>query len=444
MSLKKDIDRLFQEQMKDFEAMPSPQVWEGIEAKLDDKKKRRMLPIWWWGSGIAASILIIVLLYPFKNGTPQNGLPDIIITDSPIEKEQNEKRIDEQLKNKIINNAVVNNHQTKNKTETNTVPAKKYKTLKNTINPKTKAIAFTYSHNFDLIDFKIALKKGLAGTLLVDIKNTAEQDSLFIKSKIEKKDFIAELNSLEENKIKKENKEMNTGRWAVVPTVGLVNSASFTNTSPIDESLNGKTTQGNNTLSYGVKVNYQLSDKWELQSGVFQQEMAYTTNNLVVSNSLRAGNLSSVDYNLGSGYVIEANADFDVDTLDGLSAVADENAELNQSYSYIEVPFEAKYKVLEKNKFKTQLIAGFSTLLLQKNTIAIESSVLSQEIGSANNLNNINFSSNFGFDFNYRLSKKVSWNIMPMFKMQWKTFSKNSNNFKPYTIGIHTGLSYKF
>ena len=59
MKEKKNIDRLFQEQFKDFEAVPNPQLWLNIEAELKkDKKKRRLLPFWFRYSGIAAAFFL--------------------------------------------------------------------------------------------------------------------------------------------------------------------------------------------------------------------------------------------------------------------------------------------------------------------------------------------------------------------------------------------------
>jgi hypothetical protein len=59
MSERKDIERLFQEKFKDFEATPPPQVWETIASKLETKKnKRRIIPLWIKASGIAAGLII--------------------------------------------------------------------------------------------------------------------------------------------------------------------------------------------------------------------------------------------------------------------------------------------------------------------------------------------------------------------------------------------------
>lgn len=62
MSEKKNIDRLFQEKFKDFEAEPPEVSWEVIAEGLDNKRKRRVLPIWWKRGGVAAALLLGLFL----------------------------------------------------------------------------------------------------------------------------------------------------------------------------------------------------------------------------------------------------------------------------------------------------------------------------------------------------------------------------------------------
>ncbi|WP_298755315.1 hypothetical protein [uncultured Psychroserpens sp.] len=60
MSEKKNIDKLFKEQLKDFEVAPPEAVWENIEQELHkDKRKRRVIPIWWRLAGVAAALLLL-------------------------------------------------------------------------------------------------------------------------------------------------------------------------------------------------------------------------------------------------------------------------------------------------------------------------------------------------------------------------------------------------
>ena len=66
------------------------------------------------------------------------------------------------------------------------------------------------------------------------------------------------------------------------------------------------------------------------------------------------------------------------------------------------------------------------------------------EMGEANNINDVNLSTNIGFGLNYNFSPTLQLNLEPMFKYQLNTFTQTSGNFQPYSIGIYTGLSFKF
>lgn len=62
MSEKKNIDKFFQEQFRDFEADVPESAWPEIERRLQKKKKRRVVPIWWRLGGVAALLLIGLLV----------------------------------------------------------------------------------------------------------------------------------------------------------------------------------------------------------------------------------------------------------------------------------------------------------------------------------------------------------------------------------------------
>ena len=47
MNDKKNIDRLFQERFKDFEAVPDEQIWSNILDALHEKKRKKVIPLWW-------------------------------------------------------------------------------------------------------------------------------------------------------------------------------------------------------------------------------------------------------------------------------------------------------------------------------------------------------------------------------------------------------------
>jgi len=116
---------------------------------------------------------------------------------------------------------------------------------------------------------------------------------------------------------------------------------------------------------------------------------------------------------------------------------------LEQNISYVEVPLELSYKLLDK-KFGIEVIGGMSTLFLNQNNISLIANGVEMEIGRANNLNDIHFSSNVGLGFRYSFWKSFDANFQPMFKYQINTLSENFGNFKPYFIGLYTGVSFSF
>lgn len=118
MNEKKNIDKLFKEQLKDFEVAPKDHVWKNIEQRLheDHRKKRRIIPIWWRFAGVAAGlILLLTVAHQVFNSSEQNNISnEIIVDDSQIKNsgEVQEKSINNEQDNpekEIFENTVGKN-----------------------------------------------------------------------------------------------------------------------------------------------------------------------------------------------------------------------------------------------------------------------------------------------------------------------------------------------
>lgn len=118
---------------------------------------------------------------------------------------------------------------------------------------------------------------------------------------------------------------------------------------------------------------------------------------------------------------------------------------LTQTLSYYELPIEFNYAIKkDKSKFNIEAFGGISTMILDSNTLEISSDEIGrQNIGSSRNISKINASSNIGIGFSYELTKKLQFEINPLFKYYFNTF-KDDNNAKPYSLSLQSGLSYKF
>lgn len=75
MKEKKNIDRLFQEKFKDFEASPNEKVWKNIKTELQKENDRKVIPIWWYRiAGAAAVIALLFLAGNFWLGPQENSV----------------------------------------------------------------------------------------------------------------------------------------------------------------------------------------------------------------------------------------------------------------------------------------------------------------------------------------------------------------------------------
>jgi len=173
-----------------------------------------------------------------------------------------------------------------------------------------------------------------------------------------------------------------------------------------------------------------------LQSGVNLINLGYKTNDVYVAPGVAVVGLS----HLSSSPIASKTNSNSKDN--GFSSDSNKGS-LNQVFGYVEIPVELKYNVAN-GKLGVNLVGGFSTLLLNKDEIFVETNSFTQSLGASNSLRSVNFSGNIGVDVDYLIHKNLYINIAPMFKVQANTFSKNSSSTQPYYLGVYTGLNYKF
>ena len=235
-------------------------------------------------------------------------------------------------------------------------------------------------------------------------------------------------------------------RWSVAPNVAPVYFNSFGNGSSIDEQFIDNTKEGEVNMSYGVKGTYAISNKFTIRAGVNKVDLGYSTNNVVAfanpnaqSTNQALANINSTDST--TTFISARNFSF----ASGPEILfTKEQGSISQQLGFIEVPIELEYHVLDR-KFGIDVIGGFSTLFLSDNNVySVKNNGNRTRLGEANNINDMSYSANFGVGFNYNISQQLRFNLEPTFKYQINTFNNTSGDFKPFFIGVYTGLSFKF
>lgn len=426
----KKIDNLFQEQLKKLEVSPNKRVWNNIEAKLK-KKKRKVFPFWWFSGAVASIILLTFIFnqYSSVENPKFNINPDKTITIIPERETIINNKIDSlDLKNNRKNEILLSKEDNVIKVNKNKI--QNSRSQKEIYKPRKSKTSLILNYNSIATNFKIVPQESL---LKISKRNTIKYN--------DKKLDIASV--IKEAKNTNDNKSENN--WSIAPSFAVLKSNSLSDTSPINAGLS-ESTSGENSYSYGVQVAYQINKKWSIQSGIHLQENSYA-NNQVSVNSSSERNPFATAFSNGDVFSFNKNNDITESAqLLGnsvLNAGNSNTGNISQNYGYVEIPIEVKYNFSNSNKLQTQFVTGFSTLFLNKNEVILDTQNFSRTLEAAN-LNNINFSGNIGFDFNYNLSKKIALNLNPMFKVQFNTFSNNSNGFAPFNIGIYTGIKYQF
>lgn len=248
---------------------------------------------------------------------------------------------------------------------------------------------------------------------------------------------------VEEEKDSKDKKE-NKSKWIVSTTFSPVYMNLNGSGSALDTKFAENSKSYQTSMSYGVGLKYALNNKWTVRTGVNALNFEYNTNDITYYNSTNGAGLEHVNENgAGTGMVIENPNPKGIAYDDQGIVTTRYKGNINQRINYIEVPLELSYKILNK-KFGIDVIGGVSSLFLNDNRVSLVSSESSTNIGEANNLNKLHFSTNVGLGLRYNFMKTFQANLEPMFKYQINTYNGDAGNFKPYFIGVYSGISFSF
>ncbi|EDP70921.1 hypothetical protein FBALC1_00517 [Flavobacteriales bacterium ALC-1] len=253
----------------------------------------------------------------------------------------------------------------------------------------------------------------------------------------------------EQTKTIDEKEEDKQNRWSIAPNVAPVYFGSLGEGSPINGQFNGNSKAGDINMSYGISGSYAVSDKLKIRAGVNRVNLNHVTSDVITFTGdevlLRGENtdISNVEYIDGQHSISFMHANKYFLMSKPTNNDIKQAGNIDQRFGFIEVPLELEYRLLDK-KFGINLIGGFSTFFLNDNEIYADIDGASTLIGEANNINSTSFSANLGFGIDYSLSEKWNINLEPTFKYQINTFNNTSGDFKPFFVGVYTGLSFKF
>ena len=248
-------------------------------------------------------------------------------------------------------------------------------------------------------------------------------------------------------------KELKLNRWQLTPNVAPIYFSSTSNGSPLDSKLSANAKEYTTNYSYGLGINYALTKKINLRSGVNVFSVGYNTNGISFEQTTKSSRMENIDPTAQGAFIqikpVGATATTVYSRAANAQAINNDvfsnkfEGSLNQRFGYFEMPLELSYKIIDK-KIGVEFIGGMSTLLLNQNEVMLNSTSMNMKIGEATNLNRVHFSGNLGLGLKYSFWKKIDARIEPVFKYQIRTFTNDVGDFKPYVFGVYSGISYSF
>lgn len=507
MKPKKHIDRLFSERFKDFEVSPPDSVWENLKAQLQaEKKKRRVIPLFWYKTaGVAALVLLFFsignMIFDFNDPDPTLTHEEIITPDSEtpifdpaksVHKSNGEEIVFQDNTTRGIDTSIETEGNSNEKTSEN-LNISRGTTTTGTIAQQTQQIGVTdnlstvktaqtlqqkqtdgkqnttlgapiESH---LAEVSTESSQGKQNSAEMEVEKSVESQPITVattetdsvsetqESTEQKKSLIEYLAEKELEKEEEALAEVNQleDRWSVSPGVMPLYYNTFGKGSPIDSQFADNTKKGDINLGYGVQVSYAVNDKWSVRTGLNKIDLSYVTQGIEFLSASSEYGLNTISYNsnqilaIGNQGTLGLVNESTLTDLYGNVIIPRNGAPLpgsiRQNIDYLEIPLEVKYHLLD-SRFGVHVIGGLSTLVLNNNEISVfADSGFSSVVGKANNLNEFSFSTNIGIGLDYKLTRKILFNIEPMLKYQINAYTGDTN-FKPYYLGVYSGFSYKF
>lgn len=475
MSTEKNNERMFREKLQNFEKKPPAHIYANIAAGVAAANRQKKL-VYWRIAGVAAAILLAFIAgWQMQLNTDKNITAKSTLNTENTNTEIPASPATEEKSDLIANadNLIVDTNDLIPK-ETDKIIAqnKSEKSIENkkslagfALKTSSKPVEKTKSESLSPLK-RIAynIRQNLPETKLLKVNNLDNKALAF--NNIDR--LIIDQNKI----VKMAENEDSRSRWIigaqVSPSINYSNrdySSQYSSNMLISEASNKP------ELGGGITIEYKKAKRWSIQSGVYYSGIGETSNN--TGNQSRAENTltakgsyllnPAVNVDVKGGVftmnsiagVIEITGDANISSSGLLLGTSMEDKSLSstvivndsriiQNFEYVEVPLIFRYMILNTG-INIEMMGGLSSNFLIGNDIYMETGNDKLLVGKTKDMQNLSYSSTFGIGFKYGLTKNIYLNIEPRVKYFLNSINNNSAvTYKPYSVGVFTGLSYEF
>jgi Outer membrane protein beta-barrel domain len=434
-----NIDLLFRNGLKDYEVLPPPGVWDGIQPAV--KAKSRPVILLRVAAVVTVLVTLSLLTYRWSR--------ELSDTNAGTEMAFNIPASDPLVFNPI------ESHEFSPSEKSN--PVKTYsdilieKAEPVSIQPEIRSYSFSEQILYveEASKLSITNRESVRGPQLTSL-NTPGSTQTKVK--------YADLQYFQENSVTKPK-----NRWSIAAMASPTYYSSFNSgTNELSKELSSSE-QSIISYSGGLAFAYKISKRFSIQSGLYYSSLGQRVDGINSFSGFKPYDITKGDHNFEvlttTGTVYTNNPDvflsangsdriltaYTNDVFDpNKASLQPVNNSLSQNFSYLELPVVLKYKIVDKT-IGINLIGGLSYNLLVSNSVSTTVDGNRYSIGTTHGLNPLTLSSSLGMGMEYNLSGKLSLNLEPTFRYYLNPFSPTTGSYvHPYSFGIFSGVSYKF
>ena len=222
------------------------------------------------------------------------------------------------------------------------------------------------------------------------------------------------------------------------------------------------------TMGGGISVQYKTHSRWRIESGMYYSKTGGSSGNSMSPRNAQADFVSApgsaekyfntlVNSNRGQ---LEMNSTAGVIRFDGTPAQAEmitmpvggfglttamlSPGEFTQVFDFVEIPLFVRY-LLYDSRLDVEWVGGVSSNLTVGNNVYMESNNSRERVGTTEDISTFSVAGTTGIGLAYSLGKNLSLSVEPRFTYYLSSINHSGDvNFRPWRLGVYTGLSYEF
>lgn len=466
-----NTDKTIEEKLEGFSVAPPPHIWENVKGQMAaQRRKKRMAYVSW---GAAAALVALAFVAGWMLNESNKQLPRLVeqkpVQDTSTEiRTENRSEVVESMENEDF-----------------LVEASETKTPSENYSKEVDAKNIVDRSELALDHHVVVRDEGVQYRLLKSIKavfgeevgqpDLAEQSAKYEELTAADKIVIAEnINNNYEQEVEANNWKVGT---LIAPGYA---SSSASHSKQYARNLNYSSDAGSTNVGAGLSVQYKTGKRLSVESGLYysQNEQSsggsggnslhmesaldyldngsygankngFSNNVAIGSNGMAMNSVAGV-VNMNSapkGAIVATSpedANLSIGGREAFPNTFSSNGEFLQVFQFVEIPLYLRYCIVDK-RFGVEVLGGFNAGMVVGNNAYIDNQYGKQNIGKTEDISTTNISGTLGLGMNYLLGKHFSLALEPRFNYYLNSISTNDNvDFRPYRIGLFTGVYYQF